>query len=271
MREVDYYNIGRCLTMNCLPNRGNFSGDYDPNVWGAVWPDWAQIGQNVWQTQYDDMTVTIYAYPNWYYVVYQPTDPFDFFVTSLVHTFASVVDVMFHITDTINDVGTILNGNASTGDRLKAAGSLVFSVVSDALFFTPVGEGADAAELGVDAVQMAADSGELLSDAAALAADSGAIGEVSNLNVGSGLEEDAIDFAHGTSLEYAQNIVSGGLSEVAARVASAGGLYAEAGSFFYLQRDRRGTRGNPGCIRDGFPASPGARCIDGSPAQDRFR
>lgn len=153
-------------------------GDYDPNVWGAVWPDWAQIGPNVWQTQYDDMTVTIYAYPNWYYVVYQPTDPFDFFVTSLVHTFASVVDVMFHITDTINDVGTILNGNASTGDRLKAAGSLVFNVVSDALFFTPVGEGADAAELGVDAVGTAADGGGLLSDAEEIATGLGDVGSL---------------------------------------------------------------------------------------------
>ena len=23
---MDYHNTGRCLTMNCLPNRGNFSG-----------------------------------------------------------------------------------------------------------------------------------------------------------------------------------------------------------------------------------------------------
>jgi hypothetical protein len=43
------------------------------------------------------------------------------------------------------------------------------------------------------------------------------------------------DFAHGTSMENAQSIVSNGLNEGAARAASLGGRYAQRGSFFSFE------------------------------------
>jgi hypothetical protein len=55
-------------------------------------------------------------------------------------------------------------------------------------------------------------------------------------NIAEGAGGEAVrDFAHGTSLENAQHIMSNGLDEAAARAASTGGRYAQRGAFFSFE------------------------------------